>query len=520
MVDLPKIRILWIDDRERVSGYPEKTLPTDLSRLFEVIHPASSDSEVMSFTSASEFMHEFKSFWFEHKLQYLPVEIIAADYNLKKRAAASRGQSKPMRELKVCDDDDETSGSVSPLAAPTPRRDEVDFDGLLIGAFYATLTYRYPSALVSITNYLGSMPSEVETLHELATPFLSIATKKENAPIYKEVAIWHNLIATERSWKNIVNAALPPLRNRISYLYNQGLIVIPPCDLINIMNENTSGAIRIASPHAIRALPTEGLFWDKVENPQNWAQDLLESKITRDRFISAEKLAKTIWSNYNDDVLMEQYALFSTLHVKAQYDTMYISLKNKFGLRQTGRGDNTYECSAQCSDIKCEEVTCETKVEEKNIRRWAAILLIRLLLKRILLFMENTSINSITRDGEKINQSLFPTFEEDDIFLLLYPIPSSPFPLPWHIVDARERDNKKGGWRKWMKDNLAFQPKDILAGSGLSTDERQILKGIVLADDVEFGDDPEARLERWKSYEPARLFLFGPDTVAGKNEDR
>ena len=130
--------------------------------------------------------------------------------------------------------------------------------------------------------------------------------------------------------------------------------------------------------------------------------------------------------------------------------------------------------------------------------------------------MKETNIKSTYRDGTKLDQDLYPSIEEDDIYLLLYPVPTSPFPLPWHIVDAKVRGNRKGTWHKWMDDNLGFEPKKILAGYGLCVGERQILQGLVMAEDVEFGPDTEIdRIGRWKSHEQARLFLFGPDTIEG-----
>jgi hypothetical protein len=518
MADIPKIRILWIDDRERVSGYPEKTLPNGLSDWFEVIHPASSDSEVMSYASASEFMQGFKSFWFGHNLDYLPVEIIAADYNLKKRAAATRGQSKPLRELRVSDEGGESGDSKPSFPVATQRREEVDFDGLLIGAFYATLTYRHPSALVSITNYLGSMPSEVDTLRELITPFLSIATKKDALKAYGDHAVWHNLMATERSWENVISAALQPLRDRITELYKHGQIVIPPRDLSEIMNGRTNGVVRIKSPHAVRTIPLRGLFWDGKSDPQKWAEGLLESKITKEHYIRSEELAKRIWDKYNNDALMDQHAKFSRLHTENNHSEEYSEFQTRFGMHQTSRGGNTYECAHDiCLDIKSAEIATDNREDEKEIRRWAALFLVRRLLKRILIFIEATGIQSITRNGEQRMQSMYPMIEEDDILLLLYPVPTSPFPLPWHIDDSKLRDNKKGGWRKWMKDNLGFVPNDVLSGIALTMGERQILQGMVMEEDIEFGQDSVARLERWKSYEPARLFLFGPDGSADQS---
>lgn len=513
MPDTPKIRILWIDDRERVSGFPERTMPDSLADFFEVVHPASSNSEVMSYSSASDFMHEFKSFWFQGKNDFLPAEIIATDYNLKKKAAAASGKKKPLRPARISNVGDETFENLPAVTEANDnnsRREWVDFDGLLIGAFYSTLTYLHPSALVSITNYLGDMPSEVNTLRELISPFLSIATQgKKQAP---DNTAWLNLVAVDRSWKNIVMAALPPLRNRINELYQKGYIVIPPVDLIDIINGIDVDVVRIRSKHGSRGIPVKGLFWDAVEDPKTWAESLLTSIITKDQYLNSEKLAKEIWSNYNNDILLEQQTRLSQLHIEGSKlsGEEYNQLKIQFGLVSNDRGqkDDSFECTQSGSEIR--KFNCNK--EEKNVRRWAAFFLIRLFLKRILLFIEKTNIESVMPHGEQEVHSLFPTIEEDDILLLLFPIPTSPFPLPWHLEDTKLRGNKIGGWKKWMKDNLCFQPKDVLDGSVMTVGERQILQGVAMAEDLELHpDNPEIRLEKWKKFEPARLFLFGPD---------
>ena len=505
----PKIRILWIDDRERVSGYPQKQLPSRLAQWFEVAHPASAEAAVMSYESAAAFSKAFTPFWFEKKTRLFPAEIIAADYNLQKVAAADSGPQ-PRRSLVPSTDQ---AGRAQDQTTITDRATRsVTFDGLLIGVFYATITYRHPAALVSITNYPGSMPSEVHTLRELTTPFLSVATQQGAAIDAAGTSIWHNLPATERSWENIVAAALDPLRRRIAFLYRHGHIVIPPADLTRVLDGATDGTVKIKSSLAYRVLPLQGLFCDFEDDKQRavemsaWAAKLLECRVTREQYEKATKLACTIWSKYNNDALLEAHARFSSLHFADPVGDEYGELKSTFGLIQTKRGkEGEFECTERCFDIR-------SGTYSRDERRWAALILMRRLLKRVLLFMEETKVRSVSRDGQVRDQSLYPEFEEDDVLLLLFPVPTSPFPLPWHIRDAKLRDNKKGGWRGWLKRNLGFKPKDLLEGRGLTSGERQILQGMVMDEDDEFGPSPAQRLERWRTYEPASLFLFVSQT--------
>ncbi len=472
-----KVRILWISDQHE--GFPESELPDKFRNTFEIVDPRPTSQGPYAadfmFPTATNFVPHLKDFWFKKDTSILPCEILVTDYDLSRFPG------------------DES-----------PQSDSKNFNGLIISSLYSCLTHRHPSALVPTTAYLESLSREpgVITLHTLSEPFVGARFEQ-------------NLGGLERSWENILRVGLPHLQTRIETLYEEGHLVIPPADLFEILDGSCDVNIRIKSPHGFRTLPINGLFFFNDSDPKEWAEGLLKTKIGHENFIAAENIAKVIWSTYNNDVLMDEHAMFSNLHLEDQSKEEYISLKPKFGLKETNRSRNknnkAYECTSKVvSEIR--KYSCTQ--EEKAVRRWAALFLIRRLLKRQLLFIDATGMRSVTRDGKSRTQSLYPTLEEDDILLLFYPIPSGPFPLPWHLDDAKLRANKiDGSWRKWLRENLHFQPKDVLDGSVMTIGERQILQGIVMDKDIEFGPDPEARLERWKSYEPARLFLFGPDTT-------
>lgn len=507
MNDFDKIRVLWIDDREEADGYPESQItPMEYQKWFEIVHPFSHD-DALSFRSVNEFTPVITKFWFDGDSSVLPAEIIATDYNLSKLGGTGVGsQNSKDVENQIAQDDDNNSQKNESYETSSMTHREVNFEGLLISLFYGTLTFKHPAAIVPMTRYLSKMPTEAETLHTLVEPFLGVD--------FQYIGL------EDRRWESILKEGTKHLRNRIADLYKSGDIVVSLTDLI-ALSEGHEGhnVLTILSPHASKSLPLEGLFIDisdsdKTSHIQEWSNRLLSSHITQDQYILANQLHKTIWSTYNNDLLINEHAEFSQLHLTDQSNPKYEKLKNTYQLSKTDRGDSAFQCmGSQCIDIKNAKIPSKTKKEDKSTRRWAALFLIMRLLKRILVFMNEIPMDRTTREGGIKTQSLHPSFEEDDILLLLYPVPTSPFPLPWHIEDAKARGNKKGAWHKWMKDNLGLTPKDILDGSGLTIGERQVLQGIVIAKDVEFGDSPKARLERWKSYEPARLFMFGSTNI-------
>ena len=514
----PTIRILWIDDRERVSGKPEERLPPPYSDWFEVVHPASTAVTAMSYDSASVFSRGFGSFWFDGDTRFFPAEIIAADYNLKKSAAATGG-SKPQRSLRSGamggGDHIEKGGNVR-------NKRDVNFDGLLIGVFYATLTYRHPAALVSITNYLGEMPSEVDTLRQVVSPFLSIATQQDAKPSPLGTRVWKNLGTTERSWAKIIDAAVPELQTRLAHLYKMGTIVISPSDLLALAQTADHDVLTVRSPFGTRRLPVHGLFCnlrgtaDRDQQIQGWARDLLRHRITSEHLARATTLADCVWEAYNNDVRMDEHSQFSLQHYQQLINTTeYKRLCDIFKPEQKRTriaGGSRMECSSNWASIKMGSYSNEE-------RRWAALFLIRRLLKRILLFMRNVGI-ATTVDGQ-INdiQELHPDIRKEDILLLLFPYPDAPFPVPWHISNSRQRGLAETTWTKWIEDKLQFTLPEIISGVGLTDGERQVLQGLVIDEDEEFGEDEDidSRFNVWRSFGPARLFLFGaqPCSLAG-----
>jgi len=523
-----KIRVLWIEDLPGL-GIQKADL-REYKRFFEVVGRTES-VKIVSVRSVEEYnallVHHFAILEDADSRQTspLPVEIVSADYDLSKFTPDSDIIGDKDRDFPILPPSEENISQV------ISNRDDLsgfyeeeylqnvnydDYDGCIINTMYLSEFSTHPCGSV-VTTY-----QEPSQRHRCA--------KKLEEHLERCYQIDLSFSA-KRTWESVLSAGVKALRRRIKHLYESGHIILLPSELMVMAEDAGHEILTMRSPYALRKLPVQGLFIDFHQDERNsaiqeWAEELLKSKVTREQFEKASMLAKRIWSNYNNDGLMNEHTKLSELHTNSQFsEKTYEDLKRKFGLDKTDRGDNTFVCTQHCSDIKSEEVACkgesqkERKKEDKIVRRWAALFLVKNLLKRVLLFIDEVKMSSKSRDGKEKIQSLYPDLEEDDILLLFYPVPTSPFPLPWHISDAKLRGNKKGAWIKWMRDNLGFEPKDLLSGLGLSKGERQILQGMVMDEDIEFGPDPEQRLARWISYEPAKLFLFGKQRSFRRSND-
>ena len=487
-----KIRILWIEDKPD-SGHPPRNLGI-FDEYFEVTYKDGADRNE-SIKSISEFNKLLKAYLEEETCvrDVLPVEIVATDYDLAKHNPA--GHQTGDEDVETVSDADEGSNQAEDqYEGQEGKKSEMDFDGFLIGALYTAHFHLHPTAIVATTYQSKRMGPTVKQL------------EKTLKMCYRANI---SFAGTQRTWENILKAGVDSLRTNIQRLYHDGDIVVSINDLQTLASSPKHSTLTIVSRDGEeRKLPVNGLFCDYWEESEeelqaaviSYAETLLKDKITITQFAKTHKLAKTIWNRYNDDILVQEHAQLSFLHSHGQTTTEeYRSLKNKYGLSQ-----KCDSCSERAFDIRSESTEYT-----KDDRRWAGILLIRMLLKRVLMFMNNIKIaTSLGSEAHKY----YPHLGEDDILLLLFPIPSTPFPLPWHIENGKERSNAKSTWTKWMNRNLRFSPADILAGNGLTSGERQILQGLIIDEDTELGSDGASRLEAWRKYEPARLFLFGTES--------
>lgn len=334
-----------------------------------------------------------------------------------------------------------------------------------------------------------------------------------------------------RRWNLILSAGVVALRNRIQQLYEDSEVVLSVNDLINIADGSTNGVLTLKSKFVARKLPVAGLFIDceecesKTDTISTWAAELLSSKISKEHYQLAAEIADRIWETYDNDELVEAHQEFSSLHVSiygtsSQDRDIYavdadenLTLKyqeyaKRFGLRATGKSDESYECTSDlCLDIKSIKIPAKKEYQD-IIVRWAVILLILKLLERILLCMRNSRETANQNSDNKIENEKFdtifqPSLDINDILLLLYPVPKSPFPLPWHIDDSKARFARKEAWHKWL-DRRGIKIQDLLNGTALTQGERCLIQGIIMNT-----TNTQLNEESWESWTVARRFVFG-----------
>jgi len=502
-VSIDKIRVCWIDDCPD-EGEPGPYLPEQYRPFFEINRRTSDEQNILSYVSIKDIQSDLHEFLIkEYETKHFPCEILALDYDLSKSKSAAVssagrtiGDNPKLPEMNF-----QTENTTKQGSAPEST---LAFDGLLIGIFYATLARKHPTGVVPMSYRMKELSgTSVPAFQELTKPALGIDFN----------VIEKDKEDKKRSWRNILRFGAMHLRERIKDLYLSEDLIVSINDLMTLIENPEHETLSLKSVFVDhRCFPVRGLFIDYWECPaeemhdaiRKFAMELLEARVTLDSLIKANKLSKTLWERYNEDSLMEKYFQLSKLCVKQVTNSEeFMELKALFGLNEAGD-----ECLGKpVFDIRSEPNPADKASKyTREDRRWAAILLIRRFLKRVLVFMQTARVDTTIR-GKQLK--VYPSVEEDDILLLLFPMPRNPFPLPWHLEDAKERSNAKSTWTNWMKKNLSMQPSEILSGMALSPGECQVLQGLAMEEDIELGDTPSERLDAWRQFEASRLFMFG-----------
>ena len=504
-----KIRILWIDDRELVDGQPEKQLPSTngYREYFWVAHPSTTEDQVFSYRTASDFMEEFNKLWYENEetpCETFPVEIIAADYNLTRKHGATEGTTNsgwPGKDEKW----NEPEETAPPSISSTTR----NFDGLQIGVFYATMTERHPAALVSITHYMTEMPSGVDTLHELAAPLLGTNFEK-------------NLGNSERCWENIIQTALEPLRDRIEHLFERGDVQINTGDLL-AASKGKGKVLSIISPYATRQLPLHGLFFDFPEEVRDeaivdWAKGIYDLTVQQDLIQQAEELADAIWDAGKDETLVRERQMLSyhvyCLEQKDKLDPMILKdldeaelkrLSGKFGLK---KGDT---CGRNCFGVNL------VKGKQANqITRWACTILLYKFCKAYLQDLKKSE--KLYDSPGSFKRACECAFDDQDIYSLFFPVPDGPAVLAADRNENNADGTTLGTRLRRLKDtngrSIRLKVDDVLNGEdwrkdspyGLTHQERHLIRKMII-EDQEAGASIQE--QDWWDCKPTRLIAWG-----------
>lgn len=487
-----KIRVLWIDDREEMDGYPEGQItPPEYQEWFEIVHPDSKD-EALSFRSATEFAPVVRGFWFADDTSILPAEIIATDYNLSKRAGVAvvdQTAEEVDEDLNDLDGDDESVNAQPRSGSSMASIRSVNFEGLLISLFYGALSYKHPAAIVPMTRYLSEMPSEVETLHALVEPFLGVD--------FQYIGL------EDRRWAGILKEGTRQLRTRISTLFKSGDIVVSPSDLQAMADPlNKHDVLTIRSPHALRKLPVEGLFIDiahenRTATISEWAEELFGHLVSRTLFNTAMQLVDELWSFYtaddqSDEIKQLRNRRMLSEHLRMQDDKKEIKiLKDHFKVSGSSCG--------VCAEIRNNNYSVDVK-------RLAVILMAYRLITYML------RINARLQELEL--PVGFPRLIENDLWFALFPLPKNPIVLP--EGNPSYRDNN---WERFIS-RLNLSIPDMLQGKasskknkGLHPAERHLLRCLASDEnDLVRGGNLEDSV--FYQYISSRLLLWGDDSDA------
>ena len=515
MAKLDRIRILWIQDTTDIPG---RNFPERFDEHFEVV-TKSEDGTPWPVVSMDAFKGILEDFWPGKNCEMLPVEIMAVDYDLSK--ASSTQAIQPGETAPDANELDE----ISELAPETRHvgaaaGESLDFDGLLLGIFYATLTCRHPVGFVPTTYRLSEMTASVSDFQRLSESILGIDFA---------------FAGTERTWKNILEKGVSALRIRIERLHKTHQIVISPADLENLIASPDHDALTIRSPHTtcckdgVRRLPVQGLFIDVSEDERDaaisqWARGLFEHIVDYDVYKKAKELTEEVWSAYcNTEWLQERRRLSQLLSAYSNEDLLALidaiksgecpnqeiaDLWSKYRFEVT-QGKRAFR--ATCNDSTCDVHSWGDF--SKPARRWAVLLLIFRLFEQILTKRQELVGQYRELMGREYDER-FPHVAQDDVFLALFPIPKTPLILPW---DQSSNINDEFAWpanlRK-MKDektkaSLALSISDILDGEGWAEDgphgvrlgERCLLQGLCR--------DSQISQELWRDFSAAARFIWG-----------
>ncbi|MEW8508403.1 MAG: hypothetical protein AB2598_17040 [Candidatus Thiodiazotropha sp.] len=489
-----KIRVLWIDDREEMDGYPEgQIVPHEYQDWFEIVHPGTKD-EALSFRSAMEFAPVVRGFWFSDDTSILPAEIIATDYNLSKRggvAVVDQTDVEVDKDLNSLDEDD-VSVNVPPRSGSSMTSVRgVNFEGLLISLFYGALSYKHPAAIVPMTRYLSEMPSEVETLHALVEPFLGVD--------FQYIGL------EDRRWASILKEGAKQLRRRISTLFKSGDIVVSPSDLEALADPHKyHDVLTIRSPHALRKLPVDGLFVDTSTDNRpaaisEWAEELFEHLVNRTHFNTAMQLVDELWAFYTADK--------QSAECKQLRDRWMLTER----LRKQGDKDEIKELNDRCG-VSVKECGVCAEIRNNNytndIRRLAVVLMSYRLVVNML------HINAKLEELEL--SSNFPRLIENDLWFALFPLPKNPIMLPESSPSYRDNN-----WEAAMT-RMELSVPDILQGKGFSADgkvkglrptERRLLRCLA-SDENDLVGNEKLEDSVFHRYISSRLLLWGDDSDA------
>ena len=455
---MDKLRILWIDDcegYENNSCYPELTLPEDFLPYFQIVRRSSRLPS--SAPTTSEFLDIFAPFFLGGDTDTLPAEIVAMDYNLSKYRAPSDHRIDLGNEDPRANVDTSSSSSATPHPAITEEQ-TFNFEGLVLGTFYAAMTSPHPAGVVPITSYssLAANPV-VRMMHDLYQRILKVD--------------FSNFIVSgeTRSWANVLPLGVQAFRKRVETLHGDGDIHPSFSDLMKIYN-GTGDILTIRSKHATRELPVRGIFIDYDDDSwreaaKTWAEELLVGIIGEgqlDTLRRAEEIAAELWRKYSseaNDRFVKKRRRLSTLHERREEldETERKVLKDLYEFFRV--------LSPEKKGASCEKHTIDIRDYDLNdaTLRWTSLFVLLRLLHRVVLARKSWGY---LFDPSQTPPPSLQSVSEDDWMLAMFPVAKNPLVLPF-ATDSRSSDFASTGWGQLFSrvtGDLVLNPRHVISG--------------------------------------------------------
>jgi len=452
---MDKIRIIWIEDHP--DSAPTRVLAA-YDPYFEIPYKGLRGANE-PFKCINEYHRELARFTEGGCHDVFPAEIIAADYDLS--------DFEPRVSPFPAGDQDALS---LVLREELPdRASRKDYAGFLLMIIHGLHFQHHPTGIVAVTQKMADMPREIRDIHLFLQRAYHANTGFADQP--------------DRSWGSIIEAAVGALRDSIKTLFRNGIIEISPADLMALSADpGSQHTLAITSVFGTRQLPTQGLFIDyddgeaRTQALRAWVDDLLWYAALGERgdiadakgpyafFAEAEEQAERIWNAYCDNALINQRRELSLLYKKN---------RSKDGLSESEKA-RMWELSTHFSIVEYKKATDGVSVQNgcdvrdiraqqrtllRPLRRWAVI--------NILREAYSQSLKLVAKMPEPYREQEHDLLSVDDLWLMLFPIPSTPIVYPWH-----EEKLDLNTWKRALKErtsdedgtNYWIDPADLLAG--------------------------------------------------------
>jgi len=481
MAAYDKINIVWIDDNERIEGLPELSLG-EMEPFFRVVHPAAFSEgkhtgKLVPFRRPEEFAEALRGFWFDHDRQVLPAEIVVMDYNLKKlHKLTAEDESLDVTEDRQklrwqAQGADRTPPTQAVSANPEFEEgglagQSINFDGLLLGVFYASMAHEHPAGLVPMTHYIHEMPAAVHTLHAISNPFLEVD--------------FQYIGAESRSWKHLLRKGVYHFRERLQHLYDRGSVHLSLDDLVELAASGKHPVLQVTSKYATRRVPIQGLFIDKEgtwsTEASDWASRLLRRRMQQceqereDQPDLAEwvsvlreglKAAKELWNAYldvdTDQSLTARRARLA--HMIAMGDDTcrhtddFKALVGLFG--------------ADLANDRCTKHCIEIRDYDQRTHRWIAMFLFVRFLQHAMRGRRAWQAKCEAEGWEAIMSCLNLGVDHKEMYLTTFPRAGTPLVPP--------AEPSSHAWGNHLRRH-AISPGAFLLGGRISGAERALLR--------------------------------------------